>query len=490
LKIKVIEQKFSGEFHKKDNQKFFPINLNIPEGTQKLKLKFTYFPEYMKNKKQAVEDINNKLNDFYKKNVIKLDSEMREIFKEKKKTLIKELIPLKNQLNFSLYSPLGKFRGRWDSPHFYGKKIAIDSKCQEDTTTGFLCGPITGGNWTVEIETHGICSEKVSYELEIWFYKKEIEYKWYKGELHLHTNHSDGKTDLKNMVELVKDYNLDYFALSDHNTISAWNEITNEMTDDITIIPSIELSSYFGHAVALNINSYIDWRTTDKNDNLEKQIRQIHNQGGLFSVAHPFSIGNPVCMGCEWEYSEIDWKQIDLLEVWFRNWEYNIIQNTLARKLWHRKLDEKYKITIISSNDLHDPQFYKNNKRIPFTYVKAEECTKEHISYALSRGKAYISSGPEVDFKAALNDNIIGEMGDVIKFNSEIKLRFSVKKLTNKVEANLYHDGEIVYTKNLKKSKDNMIYYNISKVGYYYWEIKAENSKEILVLTNPIFIKQ
>jgi hypothetical protein len=77
LKIKVIEQKFSGEFHKKDNQKFFPINLNIPEGTQKLKLKFTYFPEYMKNKKQAVEDINNKLNDFYKKNVIKLDSEMQ-----------------------------------------------------------------------------------------------------------------------------------------------------------------------------------------------------------------------------------------------------------------------------------------------------------------------------------------------------------------------------------------------------------------------------
>ncbi|GAJ18037.1 unnamed protein product, partial [marine sediment metagenome] len=43
---------------------------------------------------------------------------------------------------------------------------------------------------------------------------------WYKGELHVHSYHSDGKNSVEEIVEAAKEEKLDFIALTDHNTIS------------------------------------------------------------------------------------------------------------------------------------------------------------------------------------------------------------------------------------------------------------------------------
>lgn len=445
----------------------------------------------MADENQAYRAIECKLDGFYENYVRELDLGLRRLYRVQSKELIHKLVPLKNHLNFSLYNPLGRFRGRWDSPHHYGKEVVIDAVNHDQTSTGFLSGPLLEGNWIIELETHGICSEEVTYELEVWYHQEEVEYNWYRGELHLHSHHSDGKASLVDLGKVAKENKLDFFALSDHNTISGWKDICE---DEVVIIPSIELSSYFGHAVALGIKTYIDWRTESTEDNITEKIKQIHSQGGLFSLAHPFTIGKPICMGCEWEYSQLPWHQVDLIEIWVRDWKNNIIQNTLARKLWEHKLNQGFKITAIASNDLHDPQDYQNNTRLPFTYVKAEQANKEHILNALKRGKAYISSGPEIEFKAkSENNTVLGEIGDILKSSQDkVKLSLLITKIEVKAEINLYRNGKLIYTEDITYAKEKEIIYIVEAIGYsyYYWEIKDKNNGEVLLLSNPIFFEE
>lgn len=484
----IVSHTITGKLSKNDNQKFFPIKLAVPKGTSKLKFKFTYWPVYMEDKRQAEKDIDNKLDNYYERYVKDLEPALQQLYKKQRRELSQELVPLKNQLNFSLYSPSGKFRGRWDSPHYYGKELVIDANSQEHTAPGFLSGPLVEGDWTVEIETHGICSREVKYELEITYYQEKAEEKWYKGELHLHTHHSDGQADLISIVKAVQEQHLDFFALSDHNTISGWSEI---FTDQLTIIPSMELTTFFGHAVALGIESYIDWRTNSPEDDLSEKIKQIHIQGGLFSIAHPFNLGRPICMGCEWEYSQLPWDEVDLIEIWVRNWTDNVIQNTLTRRYWHEKLKEGFKIVAVGSNDLHDPQLYHSDKSLPFTYVKAEKASKEHILNALLRGKVYISSGPEIEFTASSQDNsFTGEIGDTIVYDGGIiRLNLLISKLSVDGEINLYENGQQIYTENIAASSEKEVNHFVQpgQNSFYYWEIKNKNNKEVLTITNPIF---
>lgn len=442
----------------------------------------------MEDINQGRRDINLKINDFYDKYVSKLDEDLKKRYKDKRKQIVDDLIPLKNHLNFSLYSPLGKFRGRWDSPHHYNKKISIHSNSSKETANGFISGPIVEGDWVIEIETHGVCSKKLNYELEVYCYKEETKDTWYKGELHLHSHHSDGNASLSKLVKIAKENELDYFAISDHNTISAWKEIHNE---DILVIPSIELSSFYGHSVAIGVETYIDWRTKSNKDSYYQIINQIHLQGGLFSIAHPYTIGKPICMGCEWEYSNLSWDQVDLVEIWIRNWKENVIQNTLSKKLWQKKLKNGHKVVAVGSNDLHDPSKYNNNK-LPFTYVKAEELNEENVLNSLKQGKVFISSGPEIEYFAKNNsDLILGEIGDTIKsIDKKIKLELIVKNLREKSKIILYNKGEKIYTE-IVESKDYCKidhYINIDKSNFYYWEIKNQKDNELLLISNPIYV--
>lgn len=63
-----------------------------------------------------------------------------------------------------------------------------------------------------------------------------------KADLHVHSNYSDGSDSIDELIENIKENNIDIFALTDHDAISGCEEIMTKLPSNIKCIPSIELT--------------------------------------------------------------------------------------------------------------------------------------------------------------------------------------------------------------------------------------------------------
>ena len=70
--------------------------------------------------------------------------------------------------------------------------------------------------------------------------------KWFPCEMHCHTLHSDGKFTVESLMQTAKEYGLSGIALTDHNTVSGWDEITEEREKKyVSVLNGIEWTTFF-----------------------------------------------------------------------------------------------------------------------------------------------------------------------------------------------------------------------------------------------------
>lgn len=81
----------------------------------------------------------------------------------------------------------------------------------------------------------------------------------YKADLHSHSRFSDGKQSPLIMYRRAQELGMDYFALTDHNTVAGVLELQAQLTDaDLAktkLIPGFELSLLTGHWLVLGIDA-------------------------------------------------------------------------------------------------------------------------------------------------------------------------------------------------------------------------------------------
>ena len=99
-------------------------------------------------------------------------------------------------------------------------------------------------------------------------------------DLHVHTTNSrDARTTPGQVASLCKAAGLDGLAITDHNFLST---ITS---DDVIIIPGIEVSTSDGHLLGLGV-----FRPIPRGLSADESIAQIRDVGGLAIVAHPYDL--------------------------------------------------------------------------------------------------------------------------------------------------------------------------------------------------------
>ena len=99
-------------------------------------------------------------------------------------------------------------------------------------------------------------------------------------DLHVHTSNSrDAHTTPGQVASLCKAAGLDGLAITDHNFLST---ITS---DDVIIIPGIEVSTSDGHLLGLGVS-----RAIPRGLSADESIAQIHDAGGVAIVAHPYDL--------------------------------------------------------------------------------------------------------------------------------------------------------------------------------------------------------
>lgn len=158
---------------------------------------------------------------------------------------------------------------------------------------------------------------------------------------HIHSNYSpDAVNSPSEIIEKSKQLNLDIIGISDHNTIEgsqlAIKETKND--DEILVIPSIEISSEYGHILGFGIEEMVK-----RGLSTEETVDKIHDLGGLAIVAHPYSYYRHGLF-CKEKNTDVN---IDGVEV--KNARFILGYSNSKGK----KLAEKKNIAEIGSSDAH-----------------------------------------------------------------------------------------------------------------------------------------
>jgi predicted metal-dependent phosphoesterase TrpH len=324
-------------------------------------------------------------------------------------------------VTLSLFDPAG-FRG---AGHRFAPRQAFDLSAG-DATPGLLPGPLPAGEWTVEVDIHCVVAPG-RYSLAVEAVPEAPprprarpgppppgrgERRWLRGELHLHSTHSDGRWSVEEMAEAARGRDIDFMFLTDHNTVSGVEALREAAGDAIAVLPGQELTTFRGHALALGPERWLDWRTGREGRGMNDVAREVRAAGGILVVAHPDAPPDEVCTGCRWTHDDFDPALAHAVEVWGGLWDGPEERNPGCLELWRRWLNAGHRLTATGATDAHRHEDWVGP--VPLTYVHAEGASLPDVLEALRQGRTYVSSGPRLEIRAAGGDGRSAAVGGTI----------------------------------------------------------------------------
>ena len=348
-------------------------------------------------------------------------------------------------IDIGVYDP-DAYRG-WSGSN---KKAFSIAESAEQTTDSYIPGPLPEGDWQVEL---GIAWVSLGGTLD-WFVNIDLsdepvgpvfepqdfqpvvlssQARWYKGDLHCHSTHSDGSGAMAQVFDYAHGIGLDFIALSDHNAISHMLYLPDhqENYDDLLLIRACEITTYRGHFNVFNLNAYVDYHGTAPGYDINAVIDHVHTLGGYVSPNHPLQPIVPLpgsLYGWGFGFPETDWNKLDFIEAINGPSEvFGFLPNPLnllAIEWWDWLQDRGFSVTIRGGSDDHKAgqgsgDFY-SPIGAPTTMVYAPELSEAGILEAIAQGHAFIMTmgpdGPEVYLTAnsgketaIVGDRISGE---------------------------------------------------------------------------------
>ena len=202
---------------------------------------------------------------------------------------------------------------------------------------------------------------------------------WYRGDLHLHTVHSDGRHHPEDLLATARDAGLDFIVSTDHNT-SAANRVWGACNaDGLLVVTGEEVTTRHGHwlAVGLPPGEWVDWRYAPRDGVFTRYAEQVRAAGGLVVAAHP-AVPLP---GSAWEFG---YRDVDAIEVWNGIWN---LDDEVSLRIWHRLLRQGRRVAVVGGSDSHG-----SHQRVgrPQTVVHAGELSTPALVDAMRRGHSYI----------------------------------------------------------------------------------------------------
>ena len=344
------------------------------------------------------------------------------------------------------------------------------------TTRGFVPGPIPAGTWAAELgvgfvveDGDGMADFRVEIELsdDPAFAAEPYapaEYDdtpanpdpgWYIGDLHVHAEHSAlGDATMTEVFDFAfgpreeEKAGLDFIALTDYVTTSAWGEIGRYQDDHPgkLIIRSAEIITYMGHANQHRSLRYLDHRIGGPVWELDPEtalltllragrdpsalMAEVEDAGGLAQLNHVSSCPSNTefcrrtCRGCPWDYTpdQTDFSRVQAIEVPSGSTLTFFLFGPLATQFWEQRLADGHRIAVVGVSDSHDAGRTGGDPlNTPIgdaaTVVYAEELSEQGILDGIRAGHTYAklrAAGADLRFSVTGDDGGAGIMGDAI----------------------------------------------------------------------------
>lgn len=410
-----------------------------------------------------------------------------------------------NMLTLSIFDSDG-FRG---AGHRHGDvhEVVLDA---QHASPGYRAGAIQAGAWTVVVDTH-LIMPGVPLDLKLTIIGSDegstnaststvhrppstVEApssklhapRWYRGDLHAHSIHSDAGWDVPDLLEWSRNHQLDFCTLSDHNTISGLAQADALSSKELLFMGGMELTTFWGHALALGLREWVDWRSPAGERTMEQIAAEVQTRGGLFIIAHPRSIGDPDCTGCRWVYDSMMPGNARAVEVWNDPWASPSDNNEEALALAFQWLNQGYRLALTSGTDNHG--HHAMDEPYGFDIVYAQDLSEREILRAVRGGHLYLSSGPRLELTATANGQS-AMMGDSINLTSEepIHIRAQWDDCPAGSQLALIADGTPHDSTAVQASGSQTWTLTRAQANWCLVTLRAEDGV-MLALTNPIYL--
>ncbi len=286
-----------------------------------------------------------------------------------------------------------------------------------DATPSYLPGEIVAGRWKLLVGVPNIRPQSTaSVEAKIYFTREstglngfsdqplESGARWYRGDLHMHTGHSDGRCTSQSGKEVpcpvfvtmqaAARRGLDFAAITDHNTTSQFNTMRELQPyfDRLLLLPGREITTFQGHANVFGNTDFLDFRVGSESvPQMSKLLESARRMGVLVSINHPGVPSGEACMGCGWRPSvPVDMRLVGAIEVV----NGGVPEGPFSGfGFWEQQLHSGLRPTAIGGSDNHRPEiaFEKSGSvGSPTTVVYASELSVQAILEAMRAGHVFV----------------------------------------------------------------------------------------------------
>jgi hypothetical protein len=392
---------------------------------------------------------------------------------------------------------------------------------ESDATPSYLAGAIPPGRWKLLISVPNIRpGAHATYRAEIRFNSMLEDQsftltpladgsRWYRGDLHMHTAHSDGSCASQSgklipcpvflTAQAAVARGLDFIAITDHNATSQYNAMRELQPyfDRLLLIPGREITTFWGHFNIFGVTRFIDYRAVPGGLDVNAIVRDVRARGGIASINHANSPDGEICMGCGWKPPyPVDMSLFTGIEV------INGAQ-ILSTDVWDQQLAHGLRLTGIGGSDNHNGPMQAgrpNSIGSPTTVVEAKNLSVAAILDGIRNGRVFVdltgSRDKKIDIEAhdsALSGNESARMGGVLHAPVGHSVNFLVQiAACPRSTINLLLDGQAtpaLAPLSTTVGDENLPFTWISD-GHAHW-LRAEvrDSNGILMLiSNPVYI--
>jgi len=307
-----------------------------------------------------------------------------------------------------------------------------------EATPGYLPGPVNPGTWHLLLGPYTVAPQGLAYRVEVTlrrgapgpaFVPSHAPQRaagrgrtWYRGDLHMHTVHSDGELLPEQLAAAAREAGLDFIVSSEHNTPAAAGIWGRHAPEDLLIIDGEEVTTRNGHFVAAGLEpgSWIDWRFRARDDVLRGTLTELHRRGGIAIAAHPFA----PCLGCAWKFA---FDAFDAVEVWNGAWTPD---DEMSLRQWDGGLvaqgPDRW-LPAVGSSDFHGGDDRLGQGQ---TVVLADDLTRDAILDAVRAGRSYLTESAtiELEFSASAGSTTAG-IGDrlAVPSDAEVTVALTVR---------------------------------------------------------------
>jgi hypothetical protein len=326
-------------------------------------------------------------------------------------------------------------------------------------TPSYLPGPIPAGEWKLVLGIPAIRkTSKAPYTAKVWFERKASDFQgfaaaplkagpgWYRGDLHLHSAHSDGSCEsqggarvacpLFKTTEAAAQRGLDFIAVTEHNTASHQQGLAELQPyyDRMVLIPGREITTFQGHANVFGTTAPLDFQLGGpRAPKLGTILDQLETAGGIISVNHPGLPSGEACMGCGWT-AETDWRRVAAIEAINGGaLKFGAEGPGTGIPFWEARLNEGFRLTGVGGSDNHDgptPLDRVQSVGSPTTVVHAANLSQPALLAGLRSGRVFVdvegTRDRMLDVTAAAREQT-AYMGGVLKLKAGDTARIEIR---------------------------------------------------------------